>query len=253
MKLKHLALLSLFAAAGLIARSDQPNVIFILADDLGIGDVGAFGQETIPTPRIDDMAAEGMKFTSFYSSAAVCAPARGSLMTGKHTGQNTNRGNLWVDGVGVLPLGEDDITIPEALEGSGYVTGLCGRWHLGGEMSDQQPLDNGFDYHFGKLSSLHRNKGGVLIDRLWDEDGEHVDRETYAAMMFEPMYENGELYDIEEEYEHMRPINMDEIVTAKAIEFIEDHRDDPFFLYVAYSLVHAPMEYLAETDRKSVV
>ena len=228
-------------------ENQRPNVIFILADDLGIADIGPFGQEVIATPRLDQLAAEGVKFSQFYAGAPVCGPSRCSLITGKHTGNVTIRGNKWVPGTGVYPLREDDVTIAEALEGSGYVTGMSGRWHLGGEMSDQTPTDNGFDYHFGKLSSLHRNKGGVFIDPLWDEKGKHISREEYAAIFFEPMYENGKLYNLSKQEQKNRPINMDELVTSKAIEFIDANKSSPFFLYVAYSLVHSPMERHEQT------
>lgn len=222
--------------------SNKPNIIYILADDLGYGDVGFNGQEMIPTPHIDQLAGAGMQLTRFYAGAPVCAPSRCTLMTGKHTGHSSVRGNQWQPEIGVAPLADDDITIAEALQNSGYITGITGRWHLGGMKSDQKPFDNGFDYHFGKLSALHRNKYGVFIDDLWDENGQHIPEGKYAGLGIEPMFEQGEYYHLEEKYKNNRPVNMDEMVTDKAIEFIEQNSDSSFFLYVAYSLVHGPIE-----------
>lgn len=222
----------------------RPNVIFILADDLGYGDVGAYGQKMLETPNIDRLAHDGMKFTNFYAGNAVCAPSRCSLLTGKHPGHASIRGNHWTDSIGVVPLLQDDITIAEALDNTPYITGISGRWHLGGEKSNQKPLDNGFDYHFGKLSSLHPNKYGVLIDDLFDENGRHIAEGQYAELGLEPMYEYGSYYNLEPPFQNNRPVNMDEMITEKAIDFIESNKRTPFFLYVAYSLVHSPLEFM---------
>jgi arylsulfatase A len=222
----------------------KPNIIYILADDLGYGDLGFLGQAQLKTPNIDQLASQGMSFTEHYAGSAVCGPSRCVLMTGQHTGHATIRGNKAYKGVGVAPLEAAVVTIPEALKkNTNYTTAMCGRWHLGGELSDQTPFDRGFDYHFGKLSSDYPNKYGVMIDTLWDKNGRHVPYEVYSKLNVEPMYENGKLFDLSEKEMAMRPINMDELVTNKAIRYIQEEKDQPFFLYVAYSLVHAPMEY----------
>ena len=225
-------------------KAPKPNIIFILADDLGYGDIGILGQKTIKTPNLDRLAREGMIFTNHYSGAPVSAPSRCSLMTGKHTGHTSIRGHITIPHVGVAPLWPSDVTLPEAIKnGTDYVTGMTGRWHLGGELTNQTPHHRGFDYHFGKLSSDFPNKHGVLIDGLWDADGKHVPYSQYSAAGFEPMYENGKLYNLSPEEMKERPINMDRLVTDHAKAFIEREKDKHFFLYVAYALVHAPMEY----------
>lgn len=116
--------------------------------------------------------------------------------------------------------------------------------------SDQKPLDNGFDYHFGKLSELHPNKYGVFIDDLWDENGKHITSSKYAKLGVEPMFENGKYYNLEENYRNNRSLNMDEMVTDKAIDFIEHNKDSPFFLYVAYALPHGPIAMHEQMDMK---
>ncbi|WKN44880.1 arylsulfatase [Tunicatimonas pelagia] len=221
-----------------------PNIIYILADDLGYGDLSLLGQTSFATPHIDRLASQGMRFTQHYSGSAVCAPSRASLMTGLHTGHTAVRGNEHLPNIGVAPLSAEQVTLPEAIKtGTDYVTGMTGRWHLGGELSDQTPHDRGFDYHWGKLSSDFPNHVGVMIDNLWDGSGKHRPYAGYAAINTEPMYENGALYHLTDANLARCPINTDDMVTHKAKQFIADHRDQPFFLYVAYSLPHAPMEY----------
>ena len=226
------------------SRAARPNIIYILADDLGYGDISSLGQEVLKTPHIDRLASRGMVFTEHYAGAPVCGPSRAVLMTGQHTGHATIRGNKAFKGIGVAPLEEEVITLPEAIKNkTEYTTAMCGRWHLGGELSDQTPFHRGFDYHFGKLSSDYPNRYGVMIDTLWDKAGHHAGYTTYSRLQVEPMYENGVLFNLSEKEMAMRPINMDELVTDKAVRYIKQPRDDPFFLYIAYSLVHAPMEY----------
>lgn len=231
------------------AQTDTPNIIYILADDLGYGDVGILGQKTIPTPNIDRLATEGMIFTNHYAGAPVSGPSRGCLITGKHTGHSTIRGNKSIPGVGVVPINSNEITLPEAIKkNTNYVTGMCGRWHLGGELTDQTPWHRGFNYHFGKLSSDFPNRHGVMIDSLWDKNGIHIPYSLYSQRHIEPMYENGNYYNLSDQDMKKRPINMDRLVTDKAIDFIKREKSKPFFLYVAYSLVHSPLEYHNETS-----
>ncbi|WP_430811884.1 MULTISPECIES: arylsulfatase [unclassified Carboxylicivirga] len=223
--------------------NQRPNIIYILADDLGYGDLSAFGQDQLKTPNIDRLAADGMKFVNHYAGAPVCGPSRAVLMTGLHTGHCPIRGNKFIKEVGVAPLDPAIPTLPEALKnGTDYVTSMCGRWHLGGELSDQTPFHRGFDYHFGKLSADFPNKAGVMIDVLWDENGVHKSYEEYSSINIEPMYENGTHYNLSQKEQLERPVNMDALVTDKAISFIKKPHTKPFFLYVAYSLVHAPLE-----------
>jgi arylsulfatase A len=222
----------------------SPNIIYILADDLGYGDLGKYGQEVLKTPNLDELANEGMMFTNHYAGSAVCGPSRAVLMTGQHTGHTAIRGNKAFPGIGVAPLDPKIPTLPEVIKtNTNYTTAMCGRWHLGGELSDQTPFHRGFDYHFGKLSSDYPNHVGVMIDQLWDAKGRHVPYNIYSKLNTEPMYENGKLFNLSELEMKQRPINMDELVTDKAVRYIKEKRDNPFFLYIAYSLVHEPMEY----------
>ena len=221
----------------------KPNIIFLLADDLGYGDIGCFGQKQIPTPNIDRLAKEGITFTDFYAGSTVCAPSRCSLMTGLHTGHAPIRGNLRDENIGVATLSNEYSTIAEAIkDGSDYVTAMCGRWHLGGEKSKQQPSMRGFDYSFGKLSSLYSTHSSAFIDPLFGYRGKHIPFEQYSRIRYEPMYENGKLYDLEKRFAKERPIEMDELNTKKAIEFIIANKEKPFFLYMPFAMVHAPME-----------
>src|SRR5204863_3400514 len=130
-------------------RPRPPNIIFILADDLGYGDLGCYGQKQIQTPTIDRMAAEGMRFTQFYAGSTVCAPSRCCLMTGLHTGHAYIRGNARVN------LRPSDVTIAELLKKAGYTTGLIGKWGLGDEGSTGVPTRKGFDSFFGYLDQVH--------------------------------------------------------------------------------------------------
>nr|NIP93568.1 sulfatase-like hydrolase/transferase [Akkermansiaceae bacterium] len=136
MRFRLFLLLSVTLSLGSPAR--QPNIIFIMADDLGYGDLGCYGQKIIRTPRLDRMAREGTRFTRCYAGSTVCAPSRSVLMTGRHTGHTTVRGNFGVGGVrglgggtGRVPLRAEDVTVAEVLSRAGYVTGMSGKWGLG--------------------------------------------------------------------------------------------------------------------------
>ena len=133
------------------ASPRKPNIIFILADDLGYGDIGAFGQKLIRTPNLDRMAAEGMKLTHHYSGNAVCAPSRCVLMTGKHPGHAFIRNNVQFrkDAEGQYPIPTETVTIPKLLKAQGYATGGFGKWGLGGPGTTGEPLKQGFDRWFG--------------------------------------------------------------------------------------------------------
>lgn len=111
---------------------NSPNIIYILADDMGINDVGCYGQKLIKTPNIDKMAAEGMRFTQHYAESTVCAPSRCTLMTGKHTGYGYIKGNFAMENEGNLPIPAETVTVAEILQSKGYKTGIFGKWGLGG-------------------------------------------------------------------------------------------------------------------------
>ena len=150
--------------AGVISRAaDHPNIIFIMADDLGYGDLGCYGQQVIKTPRLDQMAAEGMRFKQFYAGCPVCAPSRSVLMTGLHTGHTHVRGNAGSTDTSIQSLRNEDVTVAELLKPQNYHTALIGKWGLGEVDQPGFPLRQGFDYFYGTPSSndafvdLYRN------------------------------------------------------------------------------------------------
>src|SRR6516225_11056424 len=137
----------------------KPSIIFILADDLGYGDLGCYGQKQIQTPNLDRMAAEGMRFTQCYAGSTVCAPSRCALMTGLHTGHCRVRGNA------LYPLRPEDVTVAKVLKDAGYATGLIGKWGLGEPDTSGVPNRQGFDYFYGYLNQVHAHN--YYPDYLW--------------------------------------------------------------------------------------
>ena len=210
-------------------KQRKPNIIYILADDLGYGDLGCYGQQRIRTPNLDKMAAEGMKFTQHYSGSTVCAPSRCSLMTGKHTGHCTVRGN-----VDVL-MKPDEITIAKALKQAGYSTACIGKWGIGHPPPPDDPHNNGFDHFFGYLSMWHAHN--YYPDFLW-KDGKKVPLRNVVQHPEKHYKKNqGELVGLASEkvdYSH-------DLFSQAALEFIEE-QDGPFFLYVPYTIPHANNE-----------
>lgn len=194
----------------------RPNIVVIVADDLGYADIGCQGCKDIPTPNIDSLAANGVRFTNGYASCPVCSPTRAGLMTGRYQqrfGHEFNPGGHVGDREDIgLPLPE--ITLADVLKDAGYATGLVGKWHLG--MAPRfHPLNRGFDEFFGFLSGSHS-----YID--WKADP------------LNPILRGNEPVD-ENEY-------LTDAFTREAVAFVERHRDEPFFLYLCYNAVHAPMQ-----------
>ncbi|MCK4759164.1 MAG: sulfatase-like hydrolase/transferase, partial [Candidatus Aminicenantes bacterium] len=160
----------------------KPNVIFILADDLGYGELGCYGQEKIRTPNIDRIAAEGMKFTQHYSGSPVCAPSRCVLLTGKHTGHSyirnnsemRERGEVWRNPLveGQRPLPEDTLTIGGMFQKAGYTTGAIGKWGLGGPNNSGDPNNQGFDHWYGYL--CQRRAHNYYPIHLWRNRERHI-------------------------------------------------------------------------------
>lgn len=201
----------------------RPNIIFILADDLGYGDLGCQGQRLIKTPRLDQMASEGIRFTSVYAGSTVCAPSRGCLMTGMHTGHGRVRGN------GMVPLAENDFTIARTLLKAGYRTGLVGKWGLGEEGSTGVPNKQGFETFFGFLNQNHAHN--YYPDFLYrDEKREAIPGNVVA---------NG----VASKKARYAP----DLFTQEAFSFIQKNRGERFFLYLAYTIPHANNEAARET------
>jgi arylsulfatase A-like enzyme len=202
------------------ADDRKPNIVLILADDLGYGDVGAYGQGRIATPNLDRLAAEGMRFTQCYAGSTVCAPSRCCLMTGRHTGHSRVRGNA------LVPLRPEDVTVAEVLKSAGYATGLFGKWGLGEPGSTGYPTRQGFDEFFGYVNQVHAHN--YYPDYLWKNDGRF------------PLPGNveGPKKGVAKERARYAP----DLITENALDFLDRHNDGPFFLEYATILPHANNE-----------
>ncbi len=202
----------------------KPNIVYILADDLGYGDVSCQGQTHFQTPNIDRIATEGITFTQHYAGSTVCSPSRSVLLTGQHTGHTPIRGNKR-DEVGNWPMSADAVTVAEILKKNGYVTGAFGKWGLGYPGSEGDPNKQGFDEFFGyNDQTLAHNYYPYFLnhnqDTVWLEDNAGTGKGTYAPI---PIHE-------------------------QALKFIEENKDKPFFMYYPSVIPHAelvaPEEYM---------
>ena len=200
----------------------RPNIVFIMADDLGYGDLGCYGQQKIRTPNIDRLAATGLKFTNAYAGCTVCAPSRSVLMTGYHMGHTSVRSNT-----GGVPLLPEDLTVAEVLKSAGYATGIFGKWGLGDIGTEGHPNKQGFDEFCGYLQQVHAH---------------------YYYPEF--LYRNSEELPLEGNVNGGRETYAPDVITEHALQFIRDHKDEPFFLYVPSVIPHlellVPEDSLAE-------
>ncbi len=220
-----LVVLACFSSCG-TKREKTPNIIYILADDLGYGDLGCYGQQRFSTPNLDRIAAEGMRFTQHYAGSTVCAPSRSSLMTGQHTGHTPIRGNREWQLEGQVPLPDHAYTLAELLREKGYVTGAFGKWGLGYPGSEGDPNNQGFDEFFGY--NCQRFAHNYYPWHLWH---------------------NQEKIILAENEGHNTGVYAPNLIHEKALEFIEKNKDNPFFLYYPSIIPHAelfaPEEYMA--------
>ena len=217
------AFLALASTASPAAGETPPNLIFIMADDLGYGDLGCYGQQLIQTPNLDRMAAEGMRFTSFYAGSTVCAPSRCSLMTGRHTGHAAIRGN------GNQPLPTEEVTVAEVLQSRDYRCALVGKWGLGEEGSVGIPTRQGFDEFFGYLNQSHAHNYYPAF--LWQGE-----TKLPLTNIVTPKGRGmGGVASERHQYSH-------DLFTQEALAFISRCRDQPFFLYLPYTIPHANNE-----------
>lgn len=196
----------------------KPNIVYILADDLGYGDLSCYGQTRFQTPNLDKMASGGMLFTQHYSGTSVCAPSRCSLMTGKHTGHTAIRGNKEWKPEGQWPMSNNELTVAEILKQAGYVTGAFGKWGLGYPGSEGDPNNQGFDEFYGY--NCQRLAHNYYPGHLWDNqqkvvlDGNSDDKfEVYAP----------------------------HLIHQRALQFIEKNKDKPFFLFYPNTIPHAEL------------
>jgi arylsulfatase A-like enzyme len=205
--------LLLFACSLPEQKKQQPNIVFILADDLGYGDLGSYGQQLIATPRLDKLAQNGIRFTQFYAGSTVCAPSRDAYLTGRHTGHTFVRGNVgWPRGDAPLPA--EDITVAEVLQEAGYATGVFGKWSLGLAETTGTPARQGFDAFFGyeDQSEAHH----YYVSSLQTiHDGETVSVPVDSTA-----------------YSH-------DLIFDAALDFVRQHANTPFFVYLPITIPHA--------------
>lgn len=201
------------------ADGRKPNIILIVADDLGIGDLGCYGQKKIKTPNIDALAKSGMRFNQFYSGTSVCAPSRASLMTGLHTGHTAIRGNRAMEPEGQWPLPEKSVTVADNLKKAGYTTGDFGKWGLGPVGSTGDPLKQGFDKFFGY--NCQSQAHNYYPDHLWDQDKKLLLTKNTVTS-----------------FSDYAPA----LIQARAKQFLTENADKPFFLFLSYTLPHAALQ-----------
>ncbi|MCE9532286.1 MAG: arylsulfatase [Planctomycetes bacterium] len=219
--LMSLALFSVLVPAAAAAEpAKPPNIVFIMADDLGMYELGCYGQKKIRTPSIDKLAAEGMRFTQFYTGNAVCAPSRCCLMTGKHAGHAVVRTNVSMKPEGQYPIPADTVTVAKLLKAKGYATGATGKWGLGNMESEGNPLKQGFDMFFGYNCQAHAHNHYPTW--LWKNDKKIT-------------LEGNDGGDTGKTYSH-------DLMEAEALEFIKANKDKPFFLYVPFTISHLALQ-----------
>lgn len=208
-----LLILSVSNISTLHAQTKKPNIVFILADDLGYADIGAYGQTMIKTPYLDKLADKGIMFTQFYTGTSVCAPSRSSLLTGQHTGHTYIRGNKEIEPEGQEPLADSVVTFAMQLQRAGYTTGAFGKWGLGMIGTTGDPNNKGFDKFFGY--NCQRQAHTYYPTHLWNNQEKITfkDKEVYAA----------------------------DLIQEKTLEFIDVNKDKPFFLFVPNVLPHAEL------------
>jgi len=221
--MKKLFTIFLLMGVALCAADKKPNIVYIMCDDLGYGQVGAYGQTMIKTPRLDKMAAEGLKLSDYYSGTSVCAPSRCALMTGKHVGHCYIRGNKEYP-TGQEPIPAATITVAEKMKEAGYSTALIGKWGLGYPGSEGEPNKQGFDYFFGYNDQKHAHNHFPSFILKNDE---------------KIQLKNGKGKELE--YTQY-------MLTSEAKQFITNNKENPFFLYLAYVIPHAKLQIPGEDE-----
>ena len=220
--LLFIAAVSAFSVSNIHAAN--PNIIYILLDDAGYGDLSCYGQQKFKTPNMDRLATEGMKFSDHYSGSTVCAPTRCSLLTGLHTGHTYVRGNREVQPEGQAAMPDDIVTIPRLLKRAGYTTGAFGKWGLGAPDSPSDPVEH-FDQFYGY--NCQRLAHNYFPTHLWkNKERIELDGQTYSA----------------------------DLINKATLDFIRESKDGPFFAYVAtpipHAAMHAPESYVAPFRKK---
>ncbi|TWU57055.1 Arylsulfatase [Rubripirellula tenax] len=229
-----------------VAQAESPNVVFILADDLGYRELGSFGQAKIRTPNLDRLAASGMRLTQHYSGNAVCAPSRCVLLTGKHPGHAFVRDNRSTPPEGQYPIPDDEVTLHELMKRVGYVTGAFGKWGLGGPGSTGVPLSQGVDRFVGYLCQSKAHT--YYPDSIWD-DGQPMPLANtppipgHAGLAKDADPNDPQSYDVFKGQDYAP-----DRINAAALDFVRTNKDTPFFLYypsvIPHVALHVPEEEL---------
>jgi arylsulfatase A len=214
-----LSLILLISGSSSAAPPAKPNVILILADDLGCFELGCYGQKKIRTPNLDTLAKSGIQFTRFYSGNAVCAPSRCCLMTGKHPGHAAVRNNQEVKPEGQFPLPASEVTLTEILQKQGYATALMGKWGLGPFGSSGDPMQRGFDLFYGYNCQRHA----------------HSHYPTW-------IYRNRDKIDLKGNDGVVGTQYTQDLFEAEAIKFLQEKREKPFFLYLPFIVPHVAVQ-----------
>jgi arylsulfatase A-like enzyme len=232
----------------------KPNIIYILADDLGYGELGCYGQEKIKTPNLDRLAQEGMKFTQHYSGSPVCAPSRCVLLTGKHTGhayirgndEMGHRGDVWRDLSleGQRPLVADEVTFPELLQKQGYVTGAIGKWGLGAVGSEGDPNKQGFDFFYGY--TCQRVAHNFYPVHLWKNDEKIPLEGNDIAYPHIKLPEDKDPNDPESYKPYTGKHYSVDLMSVETGNFIQENRNKPFFLYLPFTIPHVSLQSTPE-------
>jgi arylsulfatase len=258
MKLKHLAcLLATLLIFSSCKEQDsiKPNIIYILADDLGYGELGVYGQTTIETPNIDALASNGMLFTQHYSGAPVCAPARYMLMTGRHAGHARIRGNdewasrgdVWnyekainnPNLEGQRPILNETVTLGEVMQNAGYKTAIVGKWGLGAPLTDGIPTKNGFDFFYGY--NCQRQAHQLYPKHLWkNEEKIWLDNDIVAPTT--KLDSTADIMDLKSYKKYSQKDYAPALMQTQVLNFIEENKDQPFFMYYASPLPHLPLQ-----------
>lgn len=243
-----------FATASALGDENQPavrdqntlraNIVFILADDLGYGDLGCFGQKKIRTPNIDRLAAEGMKLTQHYSGNAVCAPSRCVLMTGMHPGHAYIRNNRETKPEGQFPIPANTVTLGKLLQQRGYVTGAFGKWGLGGPDSEGRPLKQGFHRFFGyNCQAVAHN---FYPTSLWDNEARYPLNNSPFSAHQPGLAPGADPLDSTSYAGYTGQVYSADVIAEQALKFVRDNRSRPFFLFVPTTIPHLALQAPAE-------
>ena len=221
------------------ALPGKPNVIYILADDLGYGDLGAFGQKIIRTPNLDRFAAEGLKFTHHYSGNNVCAPSRCVLMTGQHPGHAFIRDNREMKPEGQFPIPADTVTLPKLLKAAGYATGGFGKWGLGGPGTDGVPLKQGFDRFYGyNCQAVAHN---FYPTHLWDDE-RHIEIGNPKFSAHQKLAPGADLASPATYAAFTGNVYAPDLISEQSRAFVRANKDRPFFCYIPTTVPHLALQ-----------